>query len=73
MHHTERLHEIATPTLLVAGESEEREIFEQMELMSKRIPNAEWHVIEGAAHVPNLEKPAEFNTVMERFLRRIAY
>jgi pimeloyl-ACP methyl ester carboxylesterase len=73
VHHTERLHEIASPTLLVAGESEEREIYEQMELMSRRIPDAEWHVIKGAAHVPNFEQPAEFNLIMQRFLRRIDY
>jgi pimeloyl-ACP methyl ester carboxylesterase len=73
VHHTERLHEIAVPTLLVAGEAEEREIYEQMELMSRRIPDAEWHVIKGAAHVPNFERPAEFNPIMQRFLRRIDY
>jgi pimeloyl-ACP methyl ester carboxylesterase len=73
VHHTERVQEIAVPTLLVAGESEEREIFEQMELMSQRIPDAEWHVIKGAAHMPNFEKPAEFDAIMARFLERIRY
>lgn len=73
IHHTERLPEISTPTLLVAGEAEEREIFEQMELMSQRIPNAERHVIAGAAHVPNFEQPAAFNAILERFLRKIDY
>lgn len=72
VHHTERVDEIAVPTLLVAGEAEEREIFEQMELMSQRIPGAEWHVVKGAAHVPNFERPAEFNAIMARFLRRIS-
>src|SRR5690606_16855840 len=61
VHHTERLSEIAVPTLLVAGKSEEPEIFAQMELMSRRIPDAEWHVVAGAAHIPNFEKPAEFD------------
>jgi 3-oxoadipate enol-lactonase len=73
IHHTDRVHEIAVPTLLVAGEAEEREIFEQMELMSGRIPDAEWHVVAGAAHVPNFEKPAEFNAIMARYLARIGY
>ncbi|MGZ8265011.1 MAG: alpha/beta fold hydrolase [Burkholderiales bacterium] len=61
VHHTDRVHEIAVPTLLVAGESEEREIYDQMELMSKRIPDAEWHVITGAAHMPNFERRGSGN------------
>lgn len=73
VHHTDRLHEISTPTLLVAGEAEDREIFDQMELMSHRIPNAEWHVLPGAAHVANFEKPVEFNAILERFLQRVHY
>jgi pimeloyl-ACP methyl ester carboxylesterase len=73
IHHTERLGEIGVPTLLVAGEDEEREIFEQMQLMSTRIPDAEWHVIEGAAHMPNFEQPAVFDPLLERFLHRIGY
>jgi len=73
VHHTERVGEIRVPTLLVAGEDEEREIFEQMELMSSRIPDAEWHVIRGAAHMPNFEQPAEFDRLLDRFLRKIHY
>ncbi|MGZ9014548.1 MAG: alpha/beta fold hydrolase [Burkholderiales bacterium] len=61
VHHTDRVHEIAVPTLLVAGESEEREIYDQMELMSKRIPDAEWHVITGAAHMANFERRGSGN------------
>jgi pimeloyl-ACP methyl ester carboxylesterase len=41
--------------------------------MSQCIPHAEWHVVKGAAHVPNFERAGEFNAIMERFLRRIAY
>jgi pimeloyl-ACP methyl ester carboxylesterase len=73
VHHTERVGEIAVPALLAAGEAEEREIFEQMQMMSRRMPRAEWHVFEGAAHVPNFEQPAAFNAVMARFLDRIGY
>ncbi|MBM3359315.1 MAG: alpha/beta hydrolase [Betaproteobacteria bacterium] len=73
VHHTDRVQEISVPTLLVAGEEEEKEIFEQMELMSRRIANAEWHVMKGAAHVPNFEKPREFNAILEQFLRKIDF
>jgi 3-oxoadipate enol-lactonase len=73
VHHTERLGEITTPTLLVAGEAEEREIFTQMELMSTRIPHAQWHVVTGAAHMPNFEQPAQFNPILDSFLQQLRY
>jgi pimeloyl-ACP methyl ester carboxylesterase len=73
VHHTERVHEIAVPTLLVAGEAEEPEIFEQMALMAKRIPGAEHHVVPDAAHMPNFEQPAAFNALLDRFLAKIRY
>jgi pimeloyl-ACP methyl ester carboxylesterase len=73
VHHTERLPAITAPTLLVAGEAEEREIFEQMELMARRLPNARWHVLPGAAHMPNFERPVEFNRILDRFLDEIRY
>jgi len=57
VHHTERVGEITVPSLLTAGIAEEQEIFEQMELMSRRMPRAEWHVFPRAAHMPNFERP----------------
>jgi pimeloyl-ACP methyl ester carboxylesterase len=73
VHHTEQVGRIAVPTLLTAGEAEEREIFEQMEYMSRTIPGAEWQVFANAAHMPNFEQPAAFNPVLARFLDRIGY
>jgi len=73
VHHTEQVGRIAVPTLLTAGEAEEREIFEQMEFMSRTIPGAEWHVFPNAAHMPNFEQPEAFNPVLARFLDRIGY
>lgn len=73
VHHTERLGEIRVPTLLVAGEAEEREIFTQMQLMAKQIPDAEMHVLPGAAHMPNFEQPQAFNAIFDRYLEKIDY
>jgi pimeloyl-ACP methyl ester carboxylesterase len=73
VHHTERVSEIVVPTFLAAGECEEREIYEQMEYMSNQIPDVEWHVFPGAAHVPNFERPDKFNFLLERFLQKIGY
>jgi pimeloyl-ACP methyl ester carboxylesterase len=73
VHHTERLPEISPPTLLVAGEAEEREIFEQMVLMATEIPRARWFVLPGAAHMPNFERPVTFNRILDGFLEDIRY
>ena len=35
------------------------------------LPDATLHVVEGAAHLPNLERPAEFNRVLGEFLARL--
>ncbi|MGE0798500.1 MAG: alpha/beta fold hydrolase [Lautropia sp.] len=73
VHHTERLHRITPPTLLVTGEAEEREIFEQMKLMAQRLPRATHHVIAGAAHMPNFERPELFNPILDEFLQALSY
>lgn len=38
------------------------------EFMAQLIPQATLAVIDGAAHLPNLEQPAEFNRALHRFL-----
>jgi 3-oxoadipate enol-lactonase len=38
------------------------------EEMARRIPNARLAVIEGAAHLSAVEKPAEFNALVHGFL-----
>lgn len=40
-------------------------------LISRRVPGATLEVIDGAAHLPNLERPAEFNAVLQRFLQAL--
>lgn len=39
--------------------------------MHRLIPGSTLAVIEGAAHMPNLEREAEFNDVFARFLKEI--
>jgi 3-oxoadipate enol-lactonase len=36
--------------------------------MYQRIPDATLAIVEGAAHIPNLERPAEFNQALHQFL-----
>ena len=63
------LHErIRVPTLVVAG-GEDRSIDRQREL-ARRISGAELHVIEGAGHCCNLERPWEYDRAVIEFLAR---
>jgi pimeloyl-ACP methyl ester carboxylesterase len=63
-----RLNEIHVPTLIVAGALDNSELLRAAEVMEQGIPQAKKVIIAGAAHVPNMEKPAEFNRAVLDFL-----
>ncbi len=42
------------------------------QLLHERIPNATLAVVEGAGHMPNLERQTEFNNAFHRFLDTVA-
>jgi 3-oxoadipate enol-lactonase len=69
---TDLLPDITVPTQVVVGADDPITPPEDARLMADRIPDARLHVIEGAAHVPNLEQPAEFNRVLAEFLETLA-
>ena len=41
--------------------------------MAERIPKAELCVMAGCGHFNNLERPAEFNRVLETFFRKVGW
>jgi len=63
--------EIKAPTLIVVGELDHPEILRAANLLTNAIPGAQKAVIPGAAHAPNLERPVEFNQVVNDFLLKI--
>ena len=67
---TGRLHEIATPTLLVSGRYDEATplIVEQIH---ERIPGAEWVIFEESSHLPHVEEPEAFLETVGGFLARL--
>jgi pimeloyl-ACP methyl ester carboxylesterase len=67
-----RLSEIHAPTLVIVGDLDMPGILEIAEMMEKNIPGAKKVVIQGAAHLVNMEKPQEFNTAVLEFLSTIA-
>lgn len=64
----ERLDEITAPTLVMVGDEDAPPIFDAVELLMEKVPNARKVVIHDAAHLPNLEHPEEFNSAVLGFL-----
>lgn len=64
-----RLGEITAPTLIVVGEEDVPDILATADLLEREIPDARTVVIEGAAHLPGLERPDELNRLLLDFLR----
>ncbi|MFB9301999.1 alpha/beta fold hydrolase [Kibdelosporangium philippinense] len=69
--YTDLLRTITVPTLVAVGELDEYTPVAVAERMQALIPGAELAVIEGAAHMPNLERPVEFNAAFERLLNTV--
>jgi pimeloyl-ACP methyl ester carboxylesterase len=63
-----RLAEIAVPTLVLAGTADVPDILVIARKLAELIPDAELRWIEDAAHLPNLERPQEFDELVLRFL-----
>jgi len=66
--YVDMLGDVAVPVLVVVGQHDELAPIAEAELMHERLPRSELVVIDGAGHLPNLERPAEFNLALERFL-----
>ncbi|MEV7971215.1 alpha/beta fold hydrolase [Sphaerisporangium sp. NPDC088356] len=65
------LPEIAVPALVVAGRDDEFTPVADAEFMRRRIPGATLAVVDGAAHMPNLERPAEFDSALRGLLAAV--
>ncbi|WP_067598686.1 alpha/beta fold hydrolase [Nocardiopsis listeri] len=68
--HTLLLKRISAPTLLVVGQHDGFTPPEGAELMHVRVPDSIMEIIEGAGHLPNLERAGRFNEVLRRFLEQ---
>jgi 3-oxoadipate enol-lactonase len=58
------------PVLVMAGDKDWPELVEQAHLLTEYFPQGEKVIIEDAAHIPNLDKPEEFNRAVMDFLAR---
>lgn len=66
-----RLKEVRVPTLVIVGAKDDPEILRAADVLTNGIPGAKKVVISDTAHVPNMEKPAEFNQAVANFLKRV--
>jgi pimeloyl-ACP methyl ester carboxylesterase len=62
---------ILAPTLILVGSADKLAPPSDAELMHKEIRGSRLEIIEGAAHVSNIERPAEFNRALIGFLRAL--
>ena len=62
------LGEIRVPTLVIVGENDWPDIFAIADALTEKISGAQKIIMPGTAHVPNMEKPAEFNQHVRTFL-----
>lgn len=65
----DRLSEIQVPTLVIVGDLDQPDILLISDKLAADIPNVQKTIMEGTAHVPNMERPQEFNQIVLDFLR----
>ena len=64
------LKSIKNETLIVWGDQDKAYNFNQVETINVNIPNSILKVIKGCSHNVHLEKPDEFNIIVEEFLKK---
>lgn len=62
---------VAVPALVLVGADDTYTPVADAEAMHAALPDSVLHVVDGAAHLPNLERPAEFNRALGDFLTRL--
>ena len=66
----DRWEQIAVPTLTIAGDLDDDTVMAIADLLATRI-GALKAIIHATAHLPNMEKPDEFNQIVLEFLRQM--
>jgi pimeloyl-ACP methyl ester carboxylesterase len=70
--YADMLAQIAVPTLVAVGSADEFTPVSDAQLIQERVPDATLAIIDGAGHMPNLERPDEFNAAFEKLLRSLS-
>lgn len=68
--HVARLPSLAIPALVVCGEHDHAVPPAEGGRIARLVPDGRFELVKGARHLPNVEKPAEFNALLLGWLRR---
>lgn len=66
----QRLGEILAPSLIIQGDLDFPHIQERSRHIAMTVLNGSHHELAGAAHLPNLERPADITRLLEEFISR---
>ena len=66
----ENLKNIKNETLIIWGNQDKAYNLNQVETLNNNISNSDLKIIDGCSHNVHLEKPYEFNIIVEEFLKR---
>ena len=66
----ENLKNIKSETLIIWGDQDKAYNLNQVKTLNNNIPNSDLKIIKGCSHNVHLEKPDEFNTVVDEFLKK---
>lgn len=66
-----KLHKITQPALLIWGADDRITPPFVGEQFKELLPNAELHIIDKCGHAPMMERPGEFNLLLDQFLRKV--
>lgn len=66
-----RLGEIKVPVLAIGGTADVPDILAGMSMLAETLPKARLAMIEDAAHLPNMEKPRQFDAVLSDWLGEV--
>jgi pimeloyl-ACP methyl ester carboxylesterase len=65
---SERLGEVRAPALIAVGELDQPDMVDIAQRLAADIPNARHVVLPGVAHLPPMERPAEFAQLVRQFI-----
>jgi 3-oxoadipate enol-lactonase len=65
------LRRVTAPALVVVGADDEYTPVRDAETLHALLPDSVLRVIDHCGHMPNLERPEEFNAVLGEFLERV--
>ena len=64
----DRLSEIGAPTLVIVGDLDRPETVASANLLEERLPKVQKIVMPGTTHLPNMERPEDFDRIVLGFL-----